>query len=94
MREIRRYNVSGVRVEDGASSWSYLQWDCDCGDVVTRTHGQADVQCPSCGQWYNAYAQRLRPDWMDNPSYHDSNIGDMEGFEIQQLRKEIYGHDE
>jgi hypothetical protein len=30
-----------------------------------------------------------RHDWRGNPSVYDDEIGDMEGFEIQQLRNEI-----
>jgi hypothetical protein len=37
----------------------------------------------------NASGQRLRDDWRGNPSVYDDEIGDMEGFEIQQLRNEV-----
>lgn len=62
-------------------------WKCHCKRTVERYRGQDDVQC-TCGQWYNSFGQRLRDDWMGNPSNYDDEIGDLEGFEIQQLRAE------
>ena len=63
-------------------------WKCDnCGRIVERWRGMDDVQC-ECGAWYNSFGQRLRDDWMDNPSNWTYDYGDMEGFEISQLRKE------
>jgi len=60
----------------------------NCGTTVYPPgHGQ-DVDCDRCGQWYNASAQMLRDDWQSNPSNYDSEIGDMEGFEISQARRE------
>lgn len=76
-------NAEGY-VEDG-----YSAWDCEkCGKEVRRYRGQSDVDCSECGACYNAGGQRLRDDWRGNPSNWDENIGDLEGFEIQQLRKE------
>lgn len=61
---------------------------CDnCHRIIERWRGEDDLQC-QCGAWYNTFGQRLRDDWQGNPSNYDSNIGDMEGFEMQQLRKE------
>lgn len=57
-------------------------WTCDCGAEVARWRGQYDVSC-ECGAWFNASGQRLRDDWYGNPSYHDEEIGDLEGYEIQ-----------
>ena len=56
---------------------------CGCGATVERWRGQGDVDCPKCGQWYNAFGQQLRSDWMDNPAWSHDDIGDMEGFEQQ-----------
>ena len=75
---------------DGSSSWPCTR----CGATVTRYRGQSDVDCADCGACYNAGGQRLRDDWRGNPSVYDENIGDMEGFEIQQLRNELYRDDE
>lgn len=49
---------------------------------MVRFRGQGDQDCPRCGQWFNASGQRLRSDWMRNPSTRDDDIGDLEGFEI------------
>lgn len=66
-----------------------LSWTCrDCNTAVIRHRGQGDVRCLKCRAWYNAFGQRLRDDWQSNPSNYDENIGDLEGFEISQLRKE------
>jgi hypothetical protein len=82
MKEIRR-------VEDivDAEGWiiqgGYTAWDCDkCNGEVRRYRGQSDVDC-ECGACYNAGGQRLRDDWRGNPSNYDSEIGDMEGYELQ-----------
>jgi hypothetical protein len=67
----------------------YSAWDCEkCDRQVRRYRGQSDVDC-DCGACYNAGGQRLRDDWRSNPSNYDDEIGDMEGFEIAQLRKEL-----
>jgi hypothetical protein len=58
-------------------------WVCGvCGDTVYRFRGESDVSC-DCGAQYNAGGQRLRDDWRGNPSTWDSEIGDMEGYEMQ-----------
>lgn len=62
-------------------------WACDCGRTVASSHG-ADVLC-DCGQWFNAWGQRLRHDWASNPSWDDDEVGDLEGFELAQLRGEF-----
>lgn len=71
MREVTRH-------EDGSSSWN-----CVCGTTVFRYRGQSDVSCSRCGNWYNAFGQRLRDDWHGNRSNYDDEIGDMEGYEMQ-----------
>jgi hypothetical protein len=82
------------RIEDGRDSDGfvipgYSRWDCEhCGREVRRYRGQGDVDCSDCGACYNAGGQRLRDDWRRNPSAYDNEIGDMEGFEISQLRSE------
>jgi hypothetical protein len=48
-------------------------------------HDHGDMTC-ECGAGYNCFGQRLRDDWRGNPSNYNDEIGDMEGFEIQQLR--------
>ncbi|WP_156479235.1 hypothetical protein [Kocuria palustris] len=49
---------------------------------MTQNRGQADHCCSNCGQWFNAFGQRLRRDAMNNPSMRDEEIGDLEGFEM------------
>lgn len=66
-----------TRHEDGSSSWPCKK----CNATVWRYRGQGDVGC-DCGAQYNAFGQRLRDDWRENPSNYDSDIGDMEGYEI------------
>ena len=73
-----------TRFDDGHS-----EWECDCGATVYRYRGQGDVSCPECDAQYNCFGQRLRDDWRDNPSNYDDSIGDLEGFEIASLRKEL-----
>lgn len=70
-----------TRHKDGTTTWRCNTGKCDA--TVSRFRGQGDVKCWNCGQWFNAFGQRLRNDWMDNPSNHDENISDLEGFEIQ-----------
>jgi hypothetical protein len=57
---------------------------------VIRYRGEGDQLC-DCGAWYNASGQRLRDDWQSNPSWSDPDFegGDMEGYEVSQLRKEL-----
>lgn len=38
---------------------------CECKAEVTISHD--GVACPSCGQPYNLFGQRLRRDWQTNP---------------------------
>lgn len=59
-----------------------LSWICDCGEEMYHYRGEGDQSCPRCGQWFNAFGQRLRSDWMGNPSTRDDDIGDLEGFEL------------
>lgn len=73
-----------TRHDDGSSSWA-----CHCGETVTRWRGQSDVQC-GCGQWYNAGAQRLRSGWRDNASSWNEDVSDLDGYEDEQLRAEVY----
>jgi hypothetical protein len=64
-------------------------WKCKkCNRTIERYRGMGDIQCV-CGAWYNSFGQRLRDDWQGNPSNYDENIGDLEGFEMQQLQKEM-----
>lgn len=60
-----------------------------CGATVERWHGQTDVDCHRCGTSYNAFGQRLRDDWRGNPAWSDEDTSDMEGFEVQQLRRDM-----
>lgn len=84
------------RVEDSTDAEGfvipgYSHWDCEkCGAEIRRYRGQSDVDCDNCGACYNAGGQRLRDDWRGNPSAYDDEIGDMEGFEMQQLSHERY----
>ncbi|MDN5768906.1 MAG: DNA repair protein RadA [Humibacillus sp.] len=59
-----------------------------CGREVARWRGQGDVSCP-CGAWYNAGGQRLRDDWTDNEAWRYDDVDDLEGFERQQLAREV-----
>lgn len=58
-------------------------WTCTCGQAMARYRGEGDQSCRQCGTWYNAGGQRLRSDWMTNPSAYDDEIGDLDGFELQ-----------
>lgn len=64
-------------------------WECKrCNRTIERYRGMNDIQC-QCGAWYNSFGQQLRDDWQGNPSNYDEDIGDLEGFEMQQLQKEM-----
>jgi hypothetical protein len=82
------------RIEDSVDAAGFIvrgysAWDCDeCGNEVRRYRGQSDVDCNNCGACYNAGGQRLRDDWRGNESSYNDEVGDMEGFEAQQLRSE------
>lgn len=69
-----------TRHDDGTSSWKCETGKCTA--TVTTYRGR-DTTCHVCGQWFNGGGQRLRNDWMNNPSYYNDNISDMEGYEIQ-----------
>jgi hypothetical protein len=88
MRELKvvedQYDSEGFVTEGG-----YVFWTCDCGSEVRRYRGQSDVDCNRCGASYNASGQRLRDNWRDNPSNYDDEIGDLEGYEIACLRREL-----
>lgn len=72
--------------QPGEPTWTA---SCEkCGADIARYRGQDDICCGRCGAWYNTFGQRLRDDWAGNPSNWDENIGDLEGYELQQLRKE------
>ena len=57
-------------------------WVCECGISVECWRGEPNVYC-SCGAEYNAFGQRLRYDWAENPSNWDSDISDLDGYEMQ-----------
>lgn len=63
-------------------------WTCDCGETIERFRGQGDVTCSNCDQEYNAFGQRLRRGWSDNPSSYDEDISDLEGDELAGVRDE------
>lgn len=66
---------------------SEREWDCkQCGRKVF-SFGYQDVDC-ECGACYNGSGQLLRSDWRSNPSCYNSEIGDMEGYEIAALRRD------
>ena len=58
-------------------------WHCDrCNNHLERYRGEADVTC-RCGASYNAFGQRLRDSWRENPSWNLPEVGldDLEGYE-------------
>jgi hypothetical protein len=72
--------------EDVSPTWAK---PCEaCGALVERWRGQGDVMC-GCGASYNASGQRLRDDWWGNPAWRDDELDDLEGFELQQLGREL-----
>lgn len=60
-----------------------------CNATVECYRWDNDVECRKCGAQYNAFGQRLRDNWRNNPSNYDDDIGDMEGYEIAQLRRDM-----
>lgn len=76
----RRY-VEDTVDEDGFIVPGYTAWDCDCGNEVRRYRGTGDVLCHDCGQWFNAFGQRLRSDYRSNRSMYDEDVSDMDGYE-------------
>lgn len=81
------------RVEDATDSDGYLlagysHWDCEkCNKEVRRYRGESDASC-ECGAQYNAGGQRLRDNWRDNPAWDNDEISDMDGLEIEGLRRD------
>ena len=69
-----------TRHEDGSSSWLCQK---PCKETVWRFPGTSSASCTNCNAQYNIFGQRLRSDWRGNPSNYNSDIGDMEGYEIQ-----------
>jgi hypothetical protein len=88
-REMRYFDDDNWQVQRD-EEWAYVEFTCDCKfEHVTRyRRDRHEPVCPECGASYNGSGQRLRDGWRDNPSNYDENIGDLEGFEIAQLRKE------
>ena len=78
------YQHHGSRQHHPTNTWTCGQ----CSTTLERYRGESDITCWKCGAEYNAFGQRLRDDWRGNPSNYDENIGDMEGYEIQQLQRE------
>lgn len=70
-------------------TWSKPCQNPGCAGTVERWRGETDVTCRTCGASYNAGGQRLRDDWRGNPSWHDDDIDDLTGFELQQLADEV-----
>jgi len=67
---------------DEPTNW----WHCQkCGRHLDRWKGMGDVIC-NCGAQYNSGGQRLRDDW--SPYVDDDELGDMEQYELSQLRRE------
>ena len=76
----RRYFEPVIDDEGFISQSGYWAWQCEeCPKEVITVSG--DVTC-WCGAEYNAFGQRLRDNWRDNPSCWDDEIGDMEGYEM------------
>ena len=84
VRELEAQDIYAVKV--------VKSWPCQQCKRTVVNYGGRDESC-ECGAQYNAFGQRLRDDWRDNPSNYDDNIGDLEGFEISQLRKEAASGD-
>lgn len=64
-------------------------WHCqDCNTHIDRYRGEGEQACPGCGAQYNAFGQRLRDNWRDNPSLYDDDIDDLEGYERSELARE------
>lgn len=84
----RRHYEAVVDEEGWIVRSEYWEWDCDCGGVVSRCRGQGDVTCGDCDQPYNAFGQRLRRDYRDNPSNYDENVSDLDGYEMEMARKD------
>jgi protein-arginine kinase activator protein McsA len=77
--------------EENGSTGPTHTWACQsCGQTVERYRGEGDVEC-ACGAQYNSFGQRLRDDWRGNQSNYDEEVGDLEGFELQQLGEEGFG---
>lgn len=67
-------------------------WHCDrCNNHLERYRGEADVTC-RCGASYNAFGQRLRDSWRENPSWNHPEVGldDLEGYERACVAAERY----
>lgn len=62
-------------------------WSCQSCRGTVIADNSWTVTCLQCGAQYDGSGHRLRDDWADNPSVYDEEIGDMEGYEIEQARK-------
>ncbi len=63
-------------------------WHCTrCNRHLNRYRGMGDTSC-RCGANYNAFGQRLRDNWQDNPAWAEDEIDDLQGFELAALRRE------
>lgn len=83
-RDLATTDAAERRELGAPTSW----WHCQqCRRHLNRYRGMTDQQC-SCGAWYNAGGQRLRDNWYDNPSVHDDDVDDLEGYEQACLRAE------
>lgn len=58
---------------------------CEASIIVTRYGPPNDLSCRLCDAEYNAFGQRLRDNWRDNPSNWDESVSDMDGYEDAML---------
>ena len=71
----------------GEPTWSKT---CHCGATVERWRGESEVTCSFCNQEYNAFGQELISNWRGNASNYDEDVSDLDGYEVSQLREEMY----
>lgn len=87
MAEIHREEAT-IDADGSVACPEHTWWHCECGSKVLRFRGESDVRCGDCGNWYNAFGQRLRDDWQKNRSNWDDDVSDLDGYE------EAYAGDE
>lgn len=62
-----------------------------CGDCGTTVHSSTrDTDCDKCGACYSVYGQRLVRNWRSNMSNYDSEVSDMDGYEVAELRRDNF----
>lgn len=70
-----------MEIVDYSRDLKHYEATCTCSAEMVA-YGCDDFVCKSCQREFNIWGQELRPNWRNNRSNYDDEIGDMEGYEL------------